>query len=213
MGIDDDGQDTDAFEQGSRVEAAQDREPGREPGDGKGCRCGADPSGGSGRRSACRPEPVPGNEYFGSSECDALDLRLDGRGDLAGVPFNDPNPGHCSGSGGPAVGDGDADPVEIGPLFASRSLYLTLALFFDYPQDPLFPRLVARLAGIDIKCVARSLGNLSTLRVIRPCREWGETGYRLNRAHPLFAELRSIFAKTRRRRRHEIPARAGSDPL
>ncbi|MCL5966992.1 MAG: hypothetical protein M1550_07340 [Deltaproteobacteria bacterium] len=116
-----------------------------------------------------------------------------------GISWGVPLAGGTSANGGKK--EGDIDSIRIEPLFASRSLYLTLALFFDYPEDLLFPRLVARLAGIDIKCVMRALRSLATLRIIRVRREWGETGYGLNRAHPLYPELRSLFAKTRETRK------------
>jgi hypothetical protein len=34
-------------------------------------------------------------------------------------------------------------------LFASATLYSTLAMFFDFPRDALHPRLIARAIGQD----------------------------------------------------------------
>ena len=48
----------------------------------------------------------------------------------------------------------------IEELFPTKSLYATLAVFFDFPDDPLHPRLIARVTGIDIKCVRRQLPRL-----------------------------------------------------
>jgi hypothetical protein len=42
-------------------------------------------------------------------------------------------------------------------LFSSQALYATLAIFFDYPYDPIFPRLICRQAG-DGKCGKRVVG-------------------------------------------------------
>jgi hypothetical protein len=50
----------------------------------------------------------------------------------------------------------------IEELFPTKSLYATLAVFFDFPDDPLHPRLIARVTGIDLKGVRRQLPRLVT---------------------------------------------------
>jgi hypothetical protein len=45
-------------------------------------------------------------------------------------------------------------------LFSSPALYRTPALFFEYPSEPLNPRLISRYAGIDINSVVRALKKL-----------------------------------------------------
>jgi hypothetical protein len=89
----------------------------------------------------------------------------------------------------------DADPIR--GLFSSPALYATLALFFDYPVDPLFPRLIARATGTDIKGVVRQLRKLEGLGIVCS-RGWGrEKHYRLNEGFELFEELSAVFEKSR----------------
>jgi hypothetical protein len=88
----------------------------------------------------------------------------------------------------------------IEELFPTKSLYATLAVFFDYPDDPLHPRLIARVTGVDIKCVRRQLPRLVKSGVIVSRNAGKERRYRLRREFPLFGELAAIFAKTRNTR-------------
>jgi hypothetical protein len=90
----------------------------------------------------------------------------------------------------------------IRKLFSSRTLYATLAIFFDYPYDPLFPRLICRQTGTDIKSVLRELNKLKEIGVIRSRNAGKERHYRLNEGFPLYEELASIFSKTRKYRRY-----------
>jgi len=100
----------------------------------------------------------------------------------------------------------------IEELFPTKSLYATLAVFFDYPDDPLHPRLIARITGVDIKCVRRQLTRLARSGVIISGTAGKEKRYRLRGEFPLLGELASIFGKTRdtRRYRGQNPF---SDPL
>ncbi len=85
----------------------------------------------------------------------------------------------------------------IEELFPTKSLYATLAIFFDYPDDPLGPRLIARYTGIDIKCVRRQLDRLVGCGVIASRNVGKERRYTLRRDYPLGGELTAIFGKTR----------------
>ncbi len=85
----------------------------------------------------------------------------------------------------------------IDELFPTKSLYATLAVFLDYPDDPLHPRLIARVTGIDIKCVCRQLPRLVRSGVIISRKAGKERRYRLQSEFPLLLELTSIFRKTR----------------
>src|SRR5512141_2950617 len=91
----------------------------------------------------------------------------------------------------------------IEELFPTKSLYATLAVFFDYPDDPLHPRLIARVTGVDIKCVRRQLPRLVKSGVIVSCNAGNERRYRLRRAFPLHGELAAIFGKTRNARTYK----------
>ena len=88
-------------------------------------------------------------------------------------------------------------PAMIERLFASATMYATLAMFFDFPGDALHARLIARTIGRDVKCVLRQLQTLEACRII-VCRSvgWGRR-YRLSARYPLHAELEALFEKTR----------------
>jgi hypothetical protein len=90
----------------------------------------------------------------------------------------------------------------IEKLFSSRALYSTFAVFFDYPNDPLHPRLIARITGRNIKCVLRQLPRLEKCGVIVSQRRGKEKWYRLREEFPLFDEFSEIFRKTRSTRRY-----------
>lgn len=90
----------------------------------------------------------------------------------------------------------------IEKLFSSRALYATLAIFFDYPNDTLYPRLICRQAGVDIKCVLRELKKLEGMGVVISRRTGKGKYFRLKESFPLHEELASIFMKTRNRRRY-----------
>ncbi len=92
----------------------------------------------------------------------------------------------------------------IAKLFASPALYATLALFFDYPLDPLFPRLISRYTGTDIKSVLRELKKLQEIGILRGRQAGKEKHYRLNDDFPLYEELASMFEKTRKQRPYKI---------
>ena len=90
----------------------------------------------------------------------------------------------------------------IEKLFSSPALYATLALFFDYPNDPLFPRLISRFTGTDIKSVLRELKNLEQMGIINARRVGKERHYRLNEKFLLHEEFSSLFSKTRKHRQY-----------
>ena len=90
-----------------------------------------------------------------------------------------------------------AIPEMIERLFASATMYATLAMFFDFPGDALHARLIARTIGRDVKCVLRQLQTLEACRII-VCRSVGrERRYRLSENYPLRADFVALFAKTR----------------
>ena len=92
--------------------------------------------------------------------------------------------------------------LSVERLFSSRALYATLAVFFDYPDDTFYPRLISRVTETDIKSVLRELKKLKEIGIV--CGGPGGRGnaYRLNADFPLYDELVAIFAKTRRSRRY-----------
>lgn len=82
-------------------------------------------------------------------------------------------------------------------LFSSRSLYRTLGLFFDFPHDRLNPRLISRYTQTDIKTVVIVLRKLEAMGLVRGRPSGRYRHYVLDSGHPLFEDLRSIFAKTK----------------
>ena len=100
------------------------------------------------------------------------------------------------------MGDGN---LKIERLFSSPALYATLAIFFDYPDDSFFPRLIARLTGTDIKSVLRELRKLRELGILSASGVGRENAHWLNTDFPLYEELVAIFAKTRTSRRYRQP--------
>ena len=90
----------------------------------------------------------------------------------------------------------------IEKLFSSPALYATLAIFFDYPYDPIFPRLICRQAGVDIKSVLRELKKLEQMGIINARRVGKERHYRLNENFHLHEEFSSLFLKTRKHRQY-----------
>ncbi len=100
------------------------------------------------------------------------------------------------------------DGLRIERLFSSAALYATLAIFFDYPDDTFYLRLIARLTATDKKNVARELRKLKDVGIV--CGGPGRRGdvYWLNSDYPLHGELAAIFAKTRKSRRYRQPLSA-----
>ena len=93
-------------------------------------------------------------------------------------------------------------PLDIERLFSSPALHATLAVFFDYPADTFYPRLISRLTGTDIKSVLRELAKLKEIGILGGGPGGRGRDYRLNTEFPLHGELAAIFAKTRKSRRY-----------
>jgi hypothetical protein len=68
----------------------------------------------------------------------------------------------------------------------------------------LYPRLISRQTGTDIKSVLRELKKLHAIGVILVRRAGKERHYRLNEEFPLYEELAAVFAKTRKQRRYRF---------
>ncbi len=82
-------------------------------------------------------------------------------------------------------------------LFASATLYATLAIFFDFPHDRLHAQLIARTIGRDVKCVLRQLQTLEACRIIAGRAVGRQRVYRLSEIYPLRGEFEALFSKTR----------------
>ena len=86
-------------------------------------------------------------------------------------------------------------------LFSSPALYRTLALFFEFPEEPLNPRLISRYAGTNINSVVRGLRKLEEMGIIRGWPAGQYRFYLLDRDHPAHDGLRALFADTRGKRK------------
>ncbi len=93
-------------------------------------------------------------------------------------------------------------PLSIARLFSSPALHATLAVFFDYPDDTFYPRLISRVTETDIKSVLRELKKLKEIGILRGGPGGRANAYRLDTDFPLYDELVSVFAKTRKGRRY-----------
>lgn len=83
-------------------------------------------------------------------------------------------------------------------LFASATLYSTMAMFFDFPFQELHVRLIASTLGRDAKFVLRRLRLLRGCGIIE-CRTVGShKWYRLSDRHPLYEEFDALFRKSRK---------------
>lgn len=83
-------------------------------------------------------------------------------------------------------------------IFSSRALFRTLAIFFRYPEEPLNPRLISRHTGVDIRGVIHELRKLEEMGILRTREAGRYRRYTLNRRHPAFPGLRSIFGRARK---------------
>src|SRR4030066_792083 len=102
----------------------------------------------------------------------------------------------------------------IEKLFSSPALYRTLALFFEYPEEPLNPRLISRYTGTEMKSVLREIRKLEDMRIIRGWSVGKYRFYLLDQGHPPHDGLRSLFANRvpgrdapppERRKRRNVP--------
>lgn len=86
-------------------------------------------------------------------------------------------------------------------LFSSPALYRTLALFFEYPDEPLNPRLISRYTGTEMKSVLREIRKLEEMGIITGRSAGQYRLYLLDRDHPVHDGLLSLFAVARQKRK------------
>lgn len=96
----------------------------------------------------------------------------------------------------------------IEKLFSSPAMYRVLALFAEYPEETLNPRLISRYTGVDIKGVVRELRKLEKTGIIRGWSAGAFRFYHLDPDHPAHDSLRSLFLDTKaiRNFRFRVPA-------
>jgi hypothetical protein len=91
--------------------------------------------------------------------------------------------------------------MAIERLFSSPALYRTLVLFFEYPEEPLNPRLISRYTGTVMKSVLREIRKLEEMGILRGWSAGRYRYYLLDRDHPAHDGLRALFADTREKRK------------
>ena len=71
-----------------------------------------------------------------------------------------------------------------------------LALLYGHADEQFYLREIARRAGTGIGATQRELGQLTDAGLIHRFRRGHQVYYQANRQNPIFAELKSILAKT-----------------
>jgi hypothetical protein len=84
--------------------------------------------------------------------------------------------------------------IVVEKLFSSPALYRTLALFFEFPEEPLNPRLISRYTGTGMKSVLREIRKLEEMGIIRGWPIGQYRFYLLVQHHPVHDGLRPLFA-------------------
>jgi predicted nucleotidyltransferase len=71
-----------------------------------------------------------------------------------------------------------------------------LALLYGHADEQFYLREIARRAGTGIGATQRELGQLTDAGLLQRARRGNQVFYQANRKNPVFAELKSILAKT-----------------
>jgi predicted nucleotidyltransferase len=85
---------------------------------------------------------------------------------------------------------------KLTSLFSSRSLVRLLSAFLMNPERSYYQQELVRLTGCSLRPVQLALAKLEGADLIASRREGKQVYYRSVPAHPAFADLRSLFAKT-----------------
>jgi len=84
----------------------------------------------------------------------------------------------------------------LGDLIFGQTRGRILALLYGHPDRTFFVRQISRHAGTSPGAVQRELETLSQLGLIGRSASGRQVYYQANRAHPVYAELHSLIAKT-----------------
>jgi predicted nucleotidyltransferase len=88
-------------------------------------------------------------------------------------------------------------PVRtLSNILFGQSRRSILALLYGHADEQFFLREIARRAGTGIGATQRELGQLTGVGLIQGVRRGHQVYYQANRQNPIFAELKSILAKT-----------------
>jgi len=81
-------------------------------------------------------------------------------------------------------------------LFTSKARVAVLKLFLLNPANQYYMREVANRTGQPLRAVQRELERLTLIRLIGEKVEGNRKYYQINRVHPIYPDLKSMFAKT-----------------
>lgn len=81
-------------------------------------------------------------------------------------------------------------------LLSSRARIEILKLFLFNPENRYYQRQVSNLTGQSIRAVQREVKKLEDAGLIKSNEEGNRIYYKINRASPIFEELKRIFFKT-----------------
>lgn len=85
---------------------------------------------------------------------------------------------------------------SLSNVLFSRSRRSILALLYGHADEQFYLREITRRAGTGIGATQRELHQLTEAGLIQAIRRGHQTYYQANRRSPIFAELKSILAKT-----------------
>jgi predicted nucleotidyltransferase len=84
----------------------------------------------------------------------------------------------------------------LSQVLFGQSRRAILTLLYGHADEQFYLREIARRAGTGIGATQRELGQLSDAGLIQSVRRGHQVFYQANRKNPIFAELKSILAKT-----------------
>jgi len=85
--------------------------------------------------------------------------------------------------------------IILKALFSSQTRVKLLSTFLLHPEDEFYIRELTRLLHEQINSIRRELENLRRIGLVRARHRNRKKYYRIDGEFPLFAELKSIFAK------------------
>ena len=82
------------------------------------------------------------------------------------------------------------------PLKFTKNQTLILEIFYNHPEKSYYLREIARLMGKEPGVFQRGINKLTENKILISKYKANSRFFRLNQAHPLYSELKSIFLKT-----------------
>src|SRR5438445_10987452 len=86
--------------------------------------------------------------------------------------------------------------LSLSKVLFGQSRRSILALLYGHADEQFYLREIARRAGTGIGATQRELGQLTDAGLLHRLRRGNQVYYQANHQNPIFAELKSILAKT-----------------